>query len=156
MALAVTNDGEWLTLRRLLGEPARLADDRFSSRGGRVKYAGELDALISGATQSHDAYELMDSLQDAGVSAGVVQTAEDLWNDPQVKHWGFFQWLEHSECGPMPYNGPPAKLSRTPGRLRWAAPTVGQHNIEVLRGVLRLSEDDVADLFAAGALESSF
>ena len=79
-----------------------------------------------------------------------------MWSDPQLEHWGFFHWLDHNECGPMPYNGPQFKLSGESNLPRWAAPTVGQHNVQVLHEILGLTEDDVADLFAAGALESSF
>ena len=156
IAIAVTSDDEWAELGRVLGGPPWAEEARFADRAGRLRLADELDALIGEATKERDAYALMEALQDAGVAAGVVQSAEELWRDPQLEHWGFFHWLDHNECGPMPYNGPQFKLSGESNRPRWAAPTVGQHNVQVLREILGLDEDDVADLFAAGALESSF
>ena len=152
----MTSDDEWAALGRVLGGPLWAREARFADRAGRLRLADELDALIGEATKERDAYALMEALQDAGVAAGVVQSAEELWSDPQLEHWGFFHWLDHNECGPMPYNGPQFKLSGESNRPRWAAPTVGQHNVQVLRELLGLDEDDVADLFAAGALESSF
>ena len=52
--------------------------------------------------------------------AGVVQNQSDLWNDPQLAHRGFFQWLDHTECGPMPYDGLQFLLSKSHGALRMA------------------------------------
>ena len=88
--------------------------------------------------------------------AGVVQAASDLWNDPQVKHRGHFRWLDHAECGPMPYDGPQFSLSRTPAQHKTAAPTVGQDNERVLREIAGLGEDEIANLAATEALETSW
>ena len=54
--------------------------------------------------------------------------------------------------GPQPFDGLVTRFSRTPGRLRSASPKVGQHTFEVLKEVLGLSDDDIADLAAAEAL----
>ena len=155
-AIAVTNDEEWAGLRRAMGSPAWAADGRFDSMAGRKAHEAELDREIGAWTAGLTQYDVMKRLQAEGVPAGVVQKASDLWDDPQLKEQGYFTWLEHNECGPMPYDRVQFSLSRTPGRLAWAAPTVGQHNEHVLREMIGLSEDDVGELIASEVLETSW
>ena len=85
----------------------------------------------------------------------MVQSQADLWEDPQLKHQGYFQWLEHAECGPMPYDGLTYYLSETPGALRMPQALIGQHNEEILKEILGLDDDAIFDLVVSGVLESS-
>ena len=155
-SIVVTSDQEWQSLCAVAGKPEWVADPRFRTLVDRKRHEDELDRLIGEWTSQHDARELMHRLQGAGVAAGVVQAASDLWDDPHLLYRGFFRWLKHTECGPMPYTGPQFRLSETPSRMRWAAPMVGEHNELVLKEFLGLSDEEIGDLLAAGALETSF
>ncbi len=82
-------------------------------------------------------------MQAAGVTAGVLQTGEDLLeNDPQLKHRNFFRELDHPEVGKHHVPGPPFKLSETPFELK-RAPLVGEHNEYVLKEILGMSDEDM-------------
>lgn len=155
-AIVVTNDQEWTGLQRAMGNPERTSDARFASSAGRKKHEPDLDQVVGAWTAGLDRYDVMKRLQAEGVPAGVVQKASDLWEDPQLKHMNFYTWLEHNECGPMPYDHVQFDLSRTPGRLAWAAPTVGQHNEHVLREMIGVPEDEFAELIANEVLETSW
>jgi benzylsuccinate CoA-transferase BbsF subunit len=92
-------------------------------------------------------------LQARGVAAGVVQTAQDiLERDPHVQQRGYYQYLDHPETGRSAYDGPGAKLSRTPGYFTGPAPLFGEHTFEVCEGIIGLSADEIADLVAEGIL----
>ena len=104
---------------------------------------------------SYGAQELMRLLQAAGVPAGAVQSQADLWQDPQLLHRGHFQWLDHAECGPMPYDGLQFDLSETPGRLRMPHALIGEHNEFILKKFAGLTDDEIGDLVAAEVLETS-
>src|SRR5205823_14618287 len=52
---------------------------------------------------------------------------ENLHADPVLAGWGFFQWLEQPARPPAPYEGHALRLEATPGKLRWAAPALGEH-----------------------------
>ena len=154
-AIAVTSDEEWRTLATIMGRPEWANDPRYATLEARKANEDELEQAIAEWTASRDRYEVMRSLQEAGVPAGVVQKGSDLWEDPQLAHRKHFQWLEHTECGPMPYEGGPFTLSETPGQLKTAAPLVGEHNDLVLKEFAGLSEEEIADLIAEGVLETS-
>jgi benzylsuccinate CoA-transferase BbsF subunit len=146
IALSVRDDAGWRALAGVLRRPEWLEDGRFATHATRVAAADALDALIADATCLEDARELMDRLQAAGVAAGVVQSALDLHADPVLAGWEFFQWLEHPERPPAPYEGHALRLDATPGRLRRAAPALGEHTALVLREVLGYGEDEIRRL----------
>lgn len=155
IAIAVSNDTEWQAMCSLIGGPEIAGDPRFETFDARCEHADDLDAIISEWTKDRTAHEAMKTLQEAGVPAGAVQSQADLWEDPQLKHRDFFQWLNHTECGPMPYDGLQFLLSKTPGRLRMPHALIGEHNEVVLKEFVGLSDDEIADLIVAEVLETS-
>ena len=146
IAVSVRGDREWRVFCEVLRRPEWLDDRRFTSHADRVAAADALDAMIAQFTRPEDARELMDRLQSAGIAAGVVQSALDLHADPVLAGWGFFQWLEHPARPPAPYEGHALRLDETPGKLRHAAPTLGEHTALVLREILDFSEEEIARL----------
>ena len=88
----------------------------------------------------------MRALQAKGVPAGVVQTAKDLVErDEQIAARGAFVTVPHPEMGPVVYNNPPYKMSKTPGDIR-CAPLIGEHNDEVFREWADISEQEMKRL----------
>ena len=155
IAISVTNDEQWRRLCESMGRADMMADPKFADAESRRRNAPELDAIIGEWTRDKDARQLMSDLQGVGVPAGVVQSQADLWEDPQIAHREFFQWLDHAECGLMPYDGLTYLLSETPGALRMPQALIGQHNAEILNDILGLDAEGIADLTALGVLETS-
>ena len=155
IAISVTTDDQWRRLCERMGRTDMASDGRFGDAESRRRRKPEIDAAIGEWTRDKDAHALMAELQGAGVPAGVAQSQADLWEDPQLRHRGFFQWLDHAECGPMPYDGLTYHLSETPGALRMPQALIGQHNEEILKEILGLDDDAISDLVVSGVLESS-
>ncbi len=155
IAISVASDDQWRELCARMGRPDMASDDRFADAESRRSHSSEINAAISEWTKDKDAHVLMADLQDAGVPAGVAQSQADLWEDPQLRHRGFFQWLDHAECGPMPYDGLTYHLSETPGALRMPQALIGQHNEEILKEILGIGDEELVELVVAGVLETS-
>jgi len=92
-------------------------------------------------------------LQVAGVPVHRVSTSADCFADPQLAHRGHFVTVEHPQLGPVPVENARFRLSRTPARVPWPGPTFGQHNDQVLREILGLSDEEIVRLVTSGALE---
>ncbi|MGE5597721.1 MAG: CaiB/BaiF CoA transferase family protein [Hyphomicrobiales bacterium] len=153
IAIAVMNDAEWQAMVRAMDEPAWATDARFATNEGRLRHQDDLDACIAAWTAEQDDYEVMALLQAAGVRAGVCQKASDRFErDPQLAARDWWHQLPHPELGDCDYYGIVPKLERTPGALRTASPTIGQHTREVLLDVLSLSEQEIDEHEAAGVL----
>ena len=95
----------------------------------------------------------MEMMQSAGVAAGVVQNAQDLQErDPQLRHRHFFWKLEHPEVGEYTSLRPNFLVSKCTYELQ-RAPLLGEHNEYVLKEILKMSDDEIADLVVDGVLD---
>jgi len=152
LAIAVFTDEEWHALVSVLGSPAWAQTERFATFANRKANEEELHRLLELWTASQDAKLLEERLQSAGVPAGLVSKQSDLFEDPQLQDWGFFAWCDHKVMGSSPHDGLMSHLSKTPGRVA-AAPLLGEHYEEILKGILKFSETEVAELIGQGVVE---
>ncbi len=151
--IAVETDEQWQALRRAIGDPEWARDPKFDTLLGRKTNEDELEAGVSAWTRDHKAEEAMETLQAAGVPAGVVQDAKDmLERDPHIKERGYYAYLDHPEAGHTAYDGPPFRLTKTPGVLRSPAPLLGEHTAQVCKEILGLDDEEIADLLAEQVL----
>jgi crotonobetainyl-CoA:carnitine CoA-transferase CaiB-like acyl-CoA transferase len=141
----------------LLGRSDWLADLRFISLDARLEHQEALDALVQTAVAGLDVYELMEGLQQAGVPAGVCQTAQDRCErDPQLRYEGWQIELPQTDMGLWPVKEFPVRLERTPaqsgGRIGRAGPNYGEDTELVLGMICGMPPEEVAALRQEGAL----
>jgi crotonobetainyl-CoA:carnitine CoA-transferase CaiB-like acyl-CoA transferase len=155
IAISVREDAEWRATASVLNLESLLSDARFGSIAERQRNQAELDRLLGSATESWDALELMNALQQCSVPAGVVQDAADVVErDPQLRARRHWVRLAHAEMGDSLYGETPFKLSLHPdSSIREPSPLLGQHTREVLEDLLGYSEQEVDELAQSGALE---
>ena len=153
VAITVFTDGQWEAFRQAAGDPDWARDDRFATTDGRERHADDLDRLVESWTATLSPEEAMERLQAVGVPAGVVQSGPDLASDPHLRERGFFRSVPDAQGEPQTIEGAPYKLSRTPGGAQRAAPGFGEHQDYVLRDILGMSDDELADAAIAGAFE---
>ena len=152
VAIAVTNDEEWRQLAQLVGGSELSADPRFATLAGRLENEDQLDDLISGWTVDKKAYDLCRLLQREGVPASPVMGGPDLLADPHYAARGTFVRVNHEQVGEKTYPGIPWKMSATPGKARWASPTLGQHNRQIYGELLAMPTDDITALEEQGII----
>jgi crotonobetainyl-CoA:carnitine CoA-transferase CaiB-like acyl-CoA transferase len=84
--------------------------------------------------------------------AGMVQRSSDHQVDPQLAHRSFFRPLVHPEMGVVPYEGHQYRIDGYDNGPLMPAPCIGEHTYEVLRDILLMSDEDIADAYANGAV----
>src|SRR5919108_647369 len=94
--IAAENEQQWAGLAQIIGVQQ---DPRFKTNSDRLKNRDVLNVLIAQWTRDKDASAIRDQLQKARVPAGVVQTGEDLTNDPHLKDRGFIVAIENPRLG---------------------------------------------------------
>jgi len=141
-----------------LGDPEWARDARFASADGRREHHEELDRLIGAWTCEHDRYEVMRLLQGAGIAAAPVLEPGELPKDPHFAERGFFEASVRAYTGTKLLPGTAYRMSRTASGTRWPAPLFGEHNDYVFKGLLGLSDAELAELTQRGVIgtEPSF
>ncbi|MFN0026678.1 MAG: CoA transferase [Acidimicrobiales bacterium] len=148
VALACDSDTAWLALATAAGR----ADLAGLPVAERLTRRAELDDVVAAWTQTLPFEDADARLQAIGVAAHNVTNSAECLADPQLAHRGHYVTVQHPYVGPVPVEGPRAKLSRTPGRITGPGPSYGQHSFDILSGLLGYDEDRIADIAAAGAL----
>jgi crotonobetainyl-CoA:carnitine CoA-transferase CaiB-like acyl-CoA transferase len=155
-AISVATGQEWQDFCELLEKPEWIDDPRFSTVEQRLANQALLDRHIEQWTIVRDPYEVMHTLQRAGIAAGVTQHVEDQWlRDPHLKAHQFFEEIAHEKKGSVVAPGLPLGLQGTPGKTPHAGRAVGKDNQAVFCQLLGLSEAEFGDYLASGAIQSS-
>ena len=146
VAIAVASDDQWTRLAPIIGADASLAlQDRRERKD-------VIDDQISAWTRQRSAGEVESTLQTLGISAHALSNTEDAANDPQLIHRDHFRRLPHALHGETVVEAPRYILSDTPANPARPAPQYGEHNEQILRTVLGLSDEEIQALAASGAL----
>jgi crotonobetainyl-CoA:carnitine CoA-transferase CaiB-like acyl-CoA transferase len=149
VAVAVETPEQWRALLSVAPLQA-FAAPRFDALDARRAVKGQIDAALGAWTRGFEHGALERLVVEAGVPASTVQRMTDLQTDPQLAARGYFVTLNHGEVGPMPYDGLVTRFSAKREMLHKAAPCLGEDTEYVLREILGLSADEIADYAAAG------
>lgn len=150
--ISCPTDEQWRALATLIGGEALAGDPAWATAAERWARHDELDALIASLTREWTPYQLMRELQAVSVPAGVVQTAEDLWRDVQLRARDYTVKMEYPELGMVEHPGMTVRLHDTPGAIQRPVGRLGEANDAVFRGLLGLSTDDIEQLVKSGVI----
>jgi crotonobetainyl-CoA:carnitine CoA-transferase CaiB-like acyl-CoA transferase len=147
LVISIEDDEEWAAFCAAVRHPEWKEDQRFVDALGRRDHHDELDVLIEGWTRGQDHIEAMHLLQRAGVKAGAVLNGKEILLDPHFRERGSFDTIEHPIVGRRLVNRQLiAKFDRFEPKVPGPAPLLGQHNREVLQGLLGLSDQEFTAL----------
>ena len=154
IAIAVRSDDEWQKLCTVMRRPDLAADPDLRTAAGRRAHEERVELAVRQWTMIVRPDPAMVSLQAAGVPAGVAELPGDLASDPHLMATGHWQPVTRPFMGPhlIPSVAYREGDARTPYALRNTAPTVGQHNHEVLRELLKLDDSEIDALAKNGVI----
>lgn len=148
IVLAATNEDMWQNLARVIGRPDWASDLSLKAVEARRRIEETIEQGIEAWTLTRDADQAMSELQGVGVAAGVARLPIELLNDRHLRSRSFFQDVERAFIGQHPQLSMPIRESSEPYPVRAAAPTLGQHNREILSDLLELSDAQIDELVA--------
>jgi formyl-CoA transferase len=148
--LAVGNDSQFASFCQTAGCPELAEEARFKTNSARIVHRGELIPLIAEIMRTRSKREWIEVLEAANVPCGPINNMKEVFEDPQVQHRQLRVDMPHPLGGTASVVRSPLRLSATPVEYRLAPPALGQHNEEILRGLLGRSDADLQQLKAAG------
>ncbi|HUK05645.1 MAG TPA: CaiB/BaiF CoA-transferase family protein [Burkholderiales bacterium] len=150
LILAVGNDSQFASFCQAAGCPELAQEARFRTMSQRIAHRAELIPLIADVMRTRSKREWIELLEAANVPCGPINNMKEVFEDAQVRHRGLRVDMPHPSGGTASVVRSPMRLSETPVEYRLAPPTLGQHNEEILKGLLGRSDADLKTLKAAG------
>jgi crotonobetainyl-CoA:carnitine CoA-transferase CaiB-like acyl-CoA transferase len=152
LALSVTDDQQWDGLRKALDNPAWADAPDLGSAAGRHAAHDRIDAEIARWAAGRGLAEAVDRLVAHGVPAGRVVDPRRVDGHEQLIAFGYLEEVEHPVMGTHRLPTLPFRFAGVPRWVRSAAPALGEHNDDVLRGLLGLDDDRIAALRAGAVI----
>ncbi len=147
------SDRYWADFCVALGRPELADDARFADMGSRAGNAEACVAELDATFASRPRAEWMEILRKGGdFIFTLVNSIDELPDDPQMKANDYIVDFDHPSFGPTPNVGIPVRLRETPGSLRAPAPELGQHTELLLTDLLGYEWDDVTRLRERGVI----
>lgn len=147
--VAVGNDEQWRRFCAVLRQEGLADDDRFTTNRLRLANYDTLRPMLGEILRSRTRAEWVVELKKAGVPCGSVRDVAEVLQDPQLDARGMIQQVEHAVAGAVRVTGVPIKLSDTPGAVRTAPPTLGQHTESILSLDAGMEAQEIEDLRAS-------
>ena len=147
LALAVETDEQWVALVEYLGVPRWTADPQYATLAGRRVAHDAIDEHLTRWAATQDRDDAAARLLAAGVPAGRVLDPRLSAAQAQYDTRGFYETLVHPVVGEQPFVTLPFRMSSIPRWLDAPAPTLGQHNHEIL-AALGYSDEEITALAA--------
>jgi formyl-CoA transferase len=152
MLIAANQDTVFRRLAQAMGRPELANDARYATHSARGRVQRELDDLIGKWSAQIDSEGLGALLDQHGVPRGAVYRAREMLEDAQFKAREAITTVLHREFGSLRMQNVAPKLSETPGRVIAPGPALGEHNSQVLCGMLGLSDAEWRRLTEAGVV----
>jgi crotonobetainyl-CoA:carnitine CoA-transferase CaiB-like acyl-CoA transferase len=146
VALSVRDATDWSQLVEAMGSPALLEDARLATADSRAAAHDVFDQVVAAWTRTQAPANIVAALRERDIPVEEAVAPERMYDLPELDARGYYEDFEHAVTGWHRYPGWPFRITPGPARHhRFAPPTLGQHNDEILSG-LGLSGDELAAL----------
>ena len=150
--IAANMDSVFKRLCDAMGRPELATDPRYATHVARGENQGELDRLIADWTVTLGREELGRLLDEQGVPRGDIYRAPEMLEDAHFKARQAIVDVIHPRLGTLKMQNVVPRLSDTPGRVATPGPALGQHNGDILGGLLGIAPAELGTLAEAGVI----
>ena len=132
VVIGANADSIFKRLMKVIGREDLAADPSLADNAGRAEHGEELDAVIGEWTATHDADEVVGTLNAAQVPSGKIYSMADIARDAHYLARDMIRQVRLKDGTPLKVPGIVPKLSATPGDIEWSGPELGEHTTAVL------------------------
>ena len=146
LVVGVASEGIWRRFCRAIDQDGLARDERFLNNADRVNHRAELIAILAEVFRSRHTQTWLNLLNGAEVPCAPIQTIDEVFAAPQVRHREMLVNVDHPSAGSVPMAGIPVKFSVTPASIRLPPPRLGEHTAEVLGSWLDMSTEAIEEM----------
>lgn len=130
--LSVSNVADWTNFAQACELDDLLDDPRFDTNQHRIEHADELEKYITAWSSVRTRAEIAKRFEEYGCGYADILKPSELLTNEQILARDMIVEIDDPEIGKYKMQGIAIKMSKTPGQIRKAAPTVGESNHEIL------------------------
>jgi formyl-CoA transferase len=149
--IAASSARLWERFCATIGRKDWAEKPEWKTQAGRSADRKAINAAIGEITATKPAAHWIELFEEAGIPCGPINTIDQVFADPQVKHLQIARPVEHPRLGRTELVGSPINLSGVPKDIRTPTPDAGAHTEEVLRSV-GYSPEEIAGMRQKGAI----
>ncbi len=153
VVVATREETFWQALCELLEDPELADDPRFDTNANRVKHKDVLVPHLEGIFRTRPVADWLERLRAAGVPAAPVNHFDRAFAEPPVAERKMIVEYDHPDVGTVRLPGNPIKVAGMPGTISNPAPRLGEHTDALLRDLLSLTPERIAELRQQGAIK---
>lgn len=144
IVIGANSDSIFKRLMEAIGRSDLANDSRFSYNQGRADHVSFIDQVIEDWTKQYPLKVVQQRLDEAAVPVGPIYSIEDIVEDEHYQAREMLETVQLPDGEKVLVPGIVPKLSETPGGIDWIGPDLGQHNEEILAGLLQLDKETIA------------
>lgn len=152
IVIAAGNDSQFVKVCQVLGLKELSLEPKYKTNKLRVQNRTELLPLLSDRISQMSTSDWLKRFEGSGVPVGPINSLSQVFSDPQVKHNGLIQSMEHPTAGTITVPGPAVRYTSFSPLSPAPPPLIGQHTVSVLTGTLKYSQQEVTSLLESGAV----
>ena len=142
------SDSEWKGMCEALKHPEWLNDPRFATQQLRNANKDIRYELMARAIETNTSDKWLTALDDNDVPCAPVLERAQLFENPQIINNEIISELEQPGVGRIRQARPAARFSGTPAKKPRPAPSLGEHNVEVLSEI-GFTKEEIDNLLAS-------
>ncbi|XP_040405091.1 succinate--hydroxymethylglutarate CoA-transferase isoform X3 [Cygnus olor] len=146
------NDQQFVTVCKILNLPEVSKDSRYKTNTLRVQNRKELIDILSTRFLEKTTVKWLQLFEGSGVPYGPINNMQQVFSDPQVLHNGLMMEMNHPTAGRIVVPGPGVRYSEFAVSHPRPPPLVGQHTVEILKGMLKYEDDAIEELLHTGVV----
>ncbi|XP_068531036.1 succinate--hydroxymethylglutarate CoA-transferase isoform X25 [Anas acuta] len=146
------NDQQFVTVCKILNLPEVSKDSRYKTNILRVQNRKELIDILSTRFSEKTTSKWLQLFEGSGVPYGPINNMQQVFSDPQVLHNGLLMEMNHPTAGRIVVPGPGVRYSEFAVSHPKPPPLVGQHTVEILKGMLGYEDNAIEELLHTGAV----
>ena len=149
--IAASSGRLWERFCQAIGRPEWATKPEWSDQKGRSADRKAINAVIGEVTRTKPSAHWIELFEGAGIPCGPINSIDQVFADPQIKHLGLAAPVEHKRLGRIELVASPVNMSGLPRGIRTPTPERGEHTEAILQG-LGYTADEITALREKGAI----